>query len=310
MSSEFKIIEQYFRPLTNGDMLHDDAAVLCVPAGYDLIVTSDTLNAGTHFLEDETPENIARKALRTNLSDLASMGARPLSYQLNLAFPQKPSGEWLAAFTGALSQDQAEFGVFCSGGDTTSILGDYLSISITALGLVPVGKALRRDKAKTGDLLMISGPVGDAYLGLKSIRKGLGFTLAETRYRIPYPRLGSVHLLDAINAAADISDGLIADAGHIARASCLGLEISLNEISFSNEILSAIDKGIIIPAQALTGGDDYELAMAVNPEMASVVRSIFPKAQIIGKFVNGQGVTVRDENGAEVQITTSGWTHF
>ncbi|MGB4058336.1 MAG: AIR synthase related protein, partial [Alphaproteobacteria bacterium] len=132
--NEFETIARYFKPLTEGrDALLDDAAVLSVPPGFELVVTSDTLNAGTHFMADAAAGDIARKALRVNLSDLAAMGARPFAYQLNIAFPARPSEGWLAEFTSALMDDQKTFGIFCSGGDTTTILGAF-SISITAMG--------------------------------------------------------------------------------------------------------------------------------------------------------------------------------
>ena len=311
---EFDIIAKYFRPLTGGDPLQDDATVLNIPDGHELVVTSDTLNAGTHFLNDEDPANIAHKALRTNLSDLAAMGANPLCYQLNLAFPEKPSEDWLQRFTKALETDQKQYGLFCSGGDTTSILGGHLSISITALGTVPKGKALHRNGAKEGDLIIITGPVGDAFLGLKSLQTGLEYPAAISRYRLPHPRLQSTAMRDHIHAAADISDGLVADLGHIAAASGLAADIHLDRFRFSGEVQSAFAKNLITPEQALTGGDDYELVLAVAPEHEKAILAAFPEAFpeafVIGRFAKGQGVRVLDEKDQPVSFTASGWSHF
>ncbi len=308
--NEFDIIAKYFRPLTNGDMLQDDAAILEIPAGRELVITSDTLNAGTHFLEDESPANIAHKALRSNLSDLAAMGADPLCYQLNLAFPQKPSEDWFAAFTKALITDQKLFGVYCSGGDTTSIKGDYLSISITALGLVPKGKALRRGGAKEGDLVMLTGPIGDAFLGLKSLRNDLDYPNAINRYRTPHPRLQSADIRDHIHAASDVSDGLLADLSHIAVASGLAADLHIDKFVFSGNVQHAFAKSIITPLQALAGGDDYELVLAVPLEHEKTILETFPNAFTIGTFKTGQGVRIFDEKGTDITPKTKGWTHF
>ena len=191
--NEFEMIERYCVPLTRGhagtDALRDDAAVLGIPSDRELIVTSDTLNEGVHFPEGEDPAFIAHKSLRVNLSDLAAMGADPLSYSLNVAFPEKPAESWLSTFSKALQEDNTRFDIFCAGGDTTSIKGGYLSISVTAFGTVPKGTAVRRSGAKAGDVLLVTGPVGDAVLGLKALRGGLetAYPCAVERYRMPQP---------------------------------------------------------------------------------------------------------------------------
>lgn len=315
---EFSMIEKYFRPLTEGHAgsanLQDDAAVLSVPSGHEIVITSDTLNEGTHFLKGENPEHIARKALRVNLSDLAATGAQPLCYQLNLAFPEKPSESWLVAFTKALQEDQKTFGIFCSGGDTTGIMGDCLSISITAIGTVPAGKALRRGGARAGDVIILTGCIGDAYLGLKSLYNTLDYPHAIARYRTPLPRLQISALRDQIHAAADISDGLIADLGHIAKASGLRADIELGRFIFSPEVQDAIGKGIITQEQAIIGGDDYELVLAVPPNMEqSVIKTLGGYGLspfTIGVFSAGSSVHVLDPSGAPVFFDSAGWAHF
>lgn len=311
--NEFGIIENFFKPLSQGhDELQDDAAVLEIPQGHELVVTSDTLNEGIHFPEGEAPENIAHKALRVNLSDLAAMGAKPLSYQLNIAFPTKPSEEWLQSFTNALLEDQKTYGIFCSGGDTTSIKGDHLSISITALGLVPKGKALRRSGAKDGDKIIVTGFIGDAYLGLKALRENLDFPKAIQRYKKPEPRICEIQeIIPYINAAADISDGFLADAQHIAKASKLGMNIDTSTIKFSGEVETAIAQNIMTKKQAITGGDDYELILAVSPEHTKEVLKYLEdqnlKPFIAGDFRGRTGKFTRNE--AEID-KDSGWTHF
>lgn len=312
--NEFEAIQKYFRPLTDGhDALQDDAAILHIPPGHELIVTSDTLNAGTHFVENASPENIAHKSLRVNLSDLAAMGAKPLAYQLNIAFPQPPEPEWLAAFTAALLKDQKQFSIYCSGGDTTSIHGP-LSISITAMGLVPAGKALRRNDAKPGEHIILTGPVGDALVGLSVLQKKI--KTADDDYFInaafrPIPRIAHIETMrEFCTAAMDISDGLLADLGHICVASNCGADIMIQPGIFSKEA----SKTNVSAEALLTGGDDYELLLSVpSAKSASLLAALkreglFPIK--IGEFRKGEGVTLRDEAGALVSPEKHGWTHF
>ncbi len=312
--NEFEAIQKYFRPLTEGhDALQDDAAILTIPPGHELVVTSDTLNAGTHFVETASPENIAHKSLRVNLSDLAAMGAKPLAYQLNIAFPQKPGADWLAAFTAALLKDQKQFGIYCSGGDTTSIQGP-LSISITAMGLVPAGKALRRNGAKVGDHIILTGPVGDALIGLRVLQKKIKtadddyFTNAAFR---PVPRTAHAETLrEFCTAAMDISDGLLADLGHICTASGCGADIAIQPGMFSKQAVRT-NMGA---ADLLTGGDDYELLLSVPPEKSAPLLTALKREGLfpikIGEFRDGQGVTLRDEAGQLLSPEKHGWTHF
>ena len=318
--NEFDAIEKYFKPLTQGysgcDNLKDDAAVLEIPQGHELVVTSDTLNEGVHFFEGEKPEHIARKALRVNLSDLAAMGATPFSYQLNIAFPQKPDENWLKAFTNALLMDQKTYGVFCSGGDTTSIEGDHLSISITALGLVTKGKALRRSGAKAGDNIILTGSVGDAYLGLKALQENLDFPKAIERYRLPRPRVHEIQgITDYVHAVADISDGYLADSKHIAVASELGTLTFLEKFVYSAEMQVALEKGLVKPLEPLCKGDDYELILAVAPKHVNTVVEHL-KAQnctpmIVGEFTSHKDEHNLLENGKRVFTDQdTGWTHF
>jgi len=322
---EFSIIEKYFAPLTMGQAgsagLQDDGAVLSVPDGHELVVTSDTLNEGVHFMIGESPDVIARKALRVNLSDLASMGARPLCYQLNIAFPQSPKETWLKEFSDALLDENSRYDIFCSGGDTTSIKSDYLSISITAMGCVQRGKAVRRSGAKDGDLIVITGCVGDAALGLKSLLAGgqdvdSAYKKAITRSRLPEPRVGIEKIMhEYVNAAADVSDGLIADSMHIAHASGLGIEIDLCAMSFSKTVQTAINKGDITVGEAVSGGDDYELVMAVSAENAKKLLSELEKSnlkpQVIGRFIdNGLKTKVISNDEYRINASSKGWKHF
>lgn len=321
---EFEIIERYFRPLTNGyggcADLCDDAAVLDIPDGYEVVVTSDTLNEGVHFMRGEAPENIACKALRVNLSDLASMGARPFSYQLNIAFPDKPIDEdWISAFTGALAKDNAKFHVFCSGGDTTRIHADCLSISITAIGVVPKGQAVRRNGAKDGDVIIMTGPVGDAALGLKALQEGLDpklYSNAITRHRVPVPRVGIEEVVrQYAHAAADISDGLLADCMNIARASGLGVEIDMQKFEFSKDVQYGLENNAISYEEILCGGDDYELILAVKESSVNVLLEELQENKlnqlVIGRFTDSKvGFRVLNSGSHRIDFKSLGWKHF
>jgi thiamine-monophosphate kinase len=304
--NEFDLIEKYFAPLSR-DGLKDDAATLSVPGGHELVVSSDTLNAGTHFLENAAPADIAHKALRSNLSDLAAMAAQPLAYQLNLAFPEKPSEKFLKDFTGALAEDQKEFGIFCSGGDTTSINGS-LSISITVMGVIPGGKAPKRGGAKEDDVVILTGPVGDAFIGLQILRgkieTGDDDYFIEKYYR-PRPRLDMIeHLRKHAHAAIDISDGLVADLTHICKQSNLAAEIRITDTLFSPQAQKLLHKGTVTQEELLTGGDDYELVLAV-PAAARV------PGHTIGVFRPGPPqVAAFDVAGTPMAFSHKGWTHF
>lgn len=320
--SEFDIIERYFLPLTMGQAgcgeLKDDGAVINIPDGYELVVTSDTLNAGVHFLEGEAAHNIARKALRVNLSDLASMGAKPLCYQLNIAFPEKPTEAWLSAFSKALQEDNALYDVYCSGGDTTSIKGGFLSISITAMGLVPKGAAVRRGGAKEGYALLVTGTIGDAVLGLRAIRASAedDYARAVSRYQMPQPRMGVHEIMRKYaRAAADVSDGLLADSMNIAKASGLGLEIDPLKTPLSKDVQLALDNNMISWQDILCGGDDYELILAVPEALVKRCMVEFNNINIdlcvIGRFTSkALGLHILDTITYRIDDKNLGWKHF
>ncbi len=321
--NEFDIIERYLLPLTGGnpaaDGLRDDAAVLSIPDEHELVVTSDTLNENVHFMIGDNPENIARKALRVNLSDLASMGAKPLCYQLNIAFPERPDDDWLSRFSNTLKEDNETYDIFCSGGDTTSIKGGFLSVSITAMGIVPKGKAVRRSGAKAGDHIVITGSVGDAYLGLKALQNDLDlqkYSSAVSRYYVPQPRMGIEGALRKyVNAAADISDGFVADCIHIAKSSGLRATIFDDKITFSKDVQLALDEGVTTKEDVLSGGDDYELILAVSPENSDyMIRYLYKKQlnpMLVGEFLsNDSSLPLLSFGSLCIDDVNHGWKHF
>lgn len=319
--NEFEMTQKYFLPLTMGkkdaENLADDAAIIDVPDGYDLVISSDTLNGGTHFLKKEDPANIAHKVLRVNLSDMAAMGAKPYCYQLNLAFSHMPDEKWVKGFTTALHADNAEFDVFCSGGDTTVAEGPLL-VSLTVTGLVPKGKAVKRSTAKVGDLVVLTGPVGRAAVGVKILLDTLQIDapgpFVEACHK-PVPRTNiSEEIAQYARAAVDVSDGLIADLSHVCSTSGVGAQLNLAQIPFTAETAALVDAGIVNYETLLTGGDDYEIAMAVPPEnIEAFTKAAAQKGvelSVIGTFAEGEGVEVLNASDEPMEFKRGGWTHF
>lgn len=313
-SGEFDLIRRHFAPLAlpAGLDLRDDAAVFAVPSGCELVATTDTIVAGIHYLEDEAPASIARRLLRVNISDLAAMGADPLGYLLSTALPAGVDDAWLAAFAAGLAADQAEFGIGLLGGDTVAARGAAV-FGLTALGTVPAGQALRRAGARVGDTIYVTGTIGDAALGLLAARDALPelapvlAAALEARYRQPEPRLGAGRALRGhASAAADVSDGLVADLGHVCTASQVAAVVESARVPLSPAARAAIaaDTGRLVTA--LTGGDDYELvftAAGALPDLGVVVTAI-------GRIEAGQGVRVLGPDGAPLALDRAGYRHF
>ena len=299
--SEFSLIHRYFKPLTmnraEAGALENDTAAFDIPAGKQLVISTDTLSEGVHFFADTPPDIIAQKALRSNLSDIISAGAAPFAYQLALALPRDMDGvqSWLADFTSALLADQKRADIFCSGGDTTSTLGG-VSITITMFGLAEAGKHITRAGAKDGDHIIVTGALGQGALAYQQ-----GKTIAPPMHD---PALAEV-IARYASAAVDISDGLLADLGHICTASGAGAELQAPAIVHQGELITAI-----------TGGDDYEIALTVPPESAHLcmqaLQSCGASHAMIGQMrINVPTITLYDGDGAPIKLPKkSGWQHF
>ncbi|MBL4666646.1 MAG: thiamine-phosphate kinase [Sneathiella sp.] len=321
---EFDVIEDIFSPLSinapGAFGLTDDAAVMSVASGLEMVITKDAMVAGVHFLENDSPENIAKKLLRTNLSDLAAMGAKPVSYLLATAWPDTCDVAWIRRFANGLSEDQKKYNVSLIGGDTVKTSGP-LTLSLTLLGTVETGKSLRRNGAKAGDLVCVSGTIGDAALGLLVALQKLAISddsekkFLLGRYFVPDPRvlLGSA-LTGIASSCIDISDGLLADIGHICRQSNLGAVIERSKIPLSPATQNVILKDPALGERILSGGDDYELAFTVSKERYSeIVRKakiLNINISVIGEMVCETGVSVLDEAGLKISTTSNGWAHF
>ena len=332
---EFALIDSLFAPLTAGEprafSLQDAAAELHESAR---VVSKDVLIAGVHFPVDQPLDIAARKALRVNLSDMAAMGAKPVEYLLGCAWPGNTDLCDIKSFVDGLAVDQATYRLNLLGGDTTRHAGSApLVISVTMLGAAPKGGVLNRSGARQGDDVFVSGTIGDARLGLSialgdlevgdlevdGLEKGRddGAFLLD-RYQLPSPRIALGGALSGIaTSAIDISDGLIADAGHIARTSAKRLCLQAEEIPVSAPALCWIKQqrsSRTALGQLVSGGDDYELLFTASPKSRRAVemaaRLTRTSVARIGTVKAGSGVELIDEKGAPMPLKATGYSHF
>lgn len=324
MSGEFERIARYLAPLAadrpEAFGLTDDAALLRPPSLGSYVTTLDTMVEGVHYLPDDPPELIARKLLRVNLSDLAAMGAAPYGYLLSLCLPRERDDAWLAAFCEGLRADQEAFGIRLLGGDSVSAKGPTV-LSLCAIGEAEEDKLLRRSGAQAGDLLFVSGSIGDGVLGLGVRRREFLWLASEERdylaqrYQLPEPRLALATALRGVaTAALDVSDGLLADAGHLAETSDVAIEISGPRVPLSNAAESVLAEDPELFISLLGGGDDYELLFTAPPEarpavLAAAEASATPVAEI-GSVATGEGVSLLNRAGEEICVDRKGWAHF
>ena len=324
MTGEFDLIETYLAPLAGPGTfgLKNDAAVFSVAAGEAVVATADAMVQGIHFLAEDPPDLVARKLLRVNLSDIAAMGARPFGYLLTVALPRALGEDWFAGLASGLAADQEAFQVALLGGDTVTTPGPP-TLSLTALGRVAEGRALRRDAAKAGDEVYLSGSLGDGALGLLVLQGRLsGLADAERdvlagRYRLPQPRLGLGQALAArglASAAIDVSDGLVADLGHIAAGSGLAAVVEAEALPLSPAASAALAADSALLGTLLTGGDDYELLFTAAPAARQTLAALAGELELtlarIGRLEAGSGVTVLDRQGKVLALERGGWAHF
>jgi thiamine-monophosphate kinase len=311
---EFDLIRKYFAPLATSpgaDGLRDDVAEIAP----GLIATKDAIVEGVHFLSSDPLDTVAKKLVRVNVSDIIAKGARPDAALLALVWPKGRAVDEIGAFAAALGEDLKHWGAHLVGGDTTATDGP-LTLTLTLLGKCGPRGPIRRSGAEPGDDVWISGTIGDGWLGLQAARGSFGAmsasdrTLLVTRYRVPEPP--PLALADVIathaSASIDVSDGLVADAGHVADASGVGIVIRVADVP-----LSAAGRGYLANPKAdamalLTGGDDYQ-ALFTAPVSA---RGGIERADLtrIGAVEQGSGVRLLDARGAVLTPPKGGWTHF
>ena len=323
-SGEDSLIARYFRPIATDPgafRLDDDAAALKAE-GCDIVVTTDAIVEGVHFLPDDPPDSIARKALRVNLSDLAAKGAVPAGFVLTLAL-RHADENWLQPFATALGEDAMQFGCPLLGGDTVSTPGP-LMVSVTAFGRVPDGKMVHRSGAKSGDRVMVTGTIGDAALGLAVLKGGKVHAAAGAdaramladRYRVPQPRVALAEIIRAhATAAMDVSDGLAGDLTKLCGASGVSAVIDLASIPLSETARDLVVRGVVGLETLIAGGDDYEILCTVPEDR---VRTFGEAAQRAGVAVSSIGSIVAgisapkfiDGQGREVALERLSYGHF
>jgi thiamine-monophosphate kinase len=322
-SGEDSLISRYFRPLATDPGafdLTDDAAILKSSTG-EIVVTTDAIVEGVHFWPNDPPDTIARKALRVNLSDLAAKGAAPAGFVLTLAL-RAPDDAWLTPFAHALGEDAAQFGCPLLGGDTVSTPGP-LMISITAFGRVPAGEMVRRNGAKAGDRVMVSGTIGDAALGLGLLKGGAAAALGGDeramligRYRVPQPRVGLAQAVrEHASAAMDVSDGLAGDLAKLCAASGVSAAIDAQSIPLSGPARTWLSGGAVGIESIVCGGDDYEI-LCTMPEnrfeaFAQAAQLAGVPVASIGTIIAGSAVPrFIDGQGAEIALSQLSYSHF
>ncbi len=323
-SAEDSLIARYFRPLATDPgafNLGDDAAILKA-SGDDIVVTTDAIVEGVHFLPDDPPDTVARKALRVNLSDLAAKGATPAGFVLTLVL-RAADDAWLTPFARGLGSDAGLFDCPLLGGDTVSTPGP-LTISITAFGRVPVGKMVRRSGAKPGDRVVVTGTIGDAALGLDILKGGAAAALADTgakamligRYRVPQPRNALAKAVrDHAHAAIDVSDGLAGDLAKLCGVSGVSAVIDAPSIPLSAAAAALLARGTVGIDEIVSGGDDYEILCTIAEDRFEAFVQAAGHAGVavtsIGMVVAGSSVPrFLDGEGREIALPRLSYSHF
>ena len=315
---EFELIRQFFAAAPCAQAgegvalgIGDDCALLELPAGEQLAISTDTLVSGVHFPDSADPFLLGQRALGVSVSDLAAMGATPVGFTLALTLP-RAEASWLEAFASGLEQMAQRCAIRLIGGDTTR---GPLSLTLSVFGRVPSGLALTRKGAQVGDLLCVGGELGDAAGALPLVlgqqrAESAGAAALLARYWSPLPQLElGLALRGKATAALDISDGLLADCGHIAAASGVELIIEQAQVPLSNALLAQVGEASALQC-ALSGGDDYRLAFTLPPEYLADLQQAGLPVRVIGRVAAGQGVILLDAKGLPVQPPRSGYQHF
>jgi len=321
---EFEFIQNLLADLAGpeGLGLVDDAAIWSPPRGQDAVITTDTIVEGVHFPVGRFDFELAQKLLRVSVSDLTAKGADPIGYFLSLCLPPWVRPTDLEAFVDGLGNDQAWYGMSLWGGDTVTTKKTCV-LSATIIGTVPKGKTVLRTGARAGELLCVSGTIGDAYLGLQSVMKEPAFDNLQTKaweqaYHVPNPPYSLRETIRKYaSACADVSDGLLADAAHIAKASSVGIDVFLGSVPVSLQTRAWLLAQPDIQKARLklvTGGDDYQTLLSVPQHMLKKLQKAFKVDNIdltvIGKITEGSQIRCLDDLGREIEVVKAGYQHF
>ena len=325
-SGEDSLIARYFKPIATeaGAFGLDDDAAILKARGEDVVVTTDAIVEGVHFLPDDPPATVARKALRVNLSDLAAKGATPAGFVLTLAL-RHADERWLTAFAQALGEDATSFGCPLLGGDTVSTPGP-LTVSITAFGRIAEGKMVHRSGARAGDRVMVTGTIGDAALGLDVLKGGAAATalagdaaakeMLISRYRVPQPRTALAQAICAhASAAMDVSDGLAGDLAKLCAASGVSSAINTSLVPLSAAAAGLLARSVTGIETLIAGGDDYEILCTVPEGKMAALAADAARAGValtmIGTITPGTGAPrFLDSQGNEMPLRRLSYSHF
>jgi thiamine-monophosphate kinase len=315
---EFSIIERYFKSISNLSQHEntviigpgDDCAVLRVPDDMELCVSTDTLLEGVHFLPNSRAKVVASRTMAANLSDLAAMGATPYAFLLAMTFPEARE-DWLEDFSTTLAEIIEQYQVPLVGGNLSK---GPLSLTVTIMGTVPAGSAIKRSGASVGDDIYVTGTLGDAAQGLALSRKGEADGYLVSRYQSPVARIAAGRQLRGLaNSLIDISDGLVAEIGHLAETDSLGAEIVAWELPLSKELVKSAGEDIAI-SMALFSGDDYELCFTADPADSGEIKAVSDSIDVpmtrIGVVTDGGEIVIRDSKGEPMDFGNAGYEHF
>jgi thiamine-monophosphate kinase len=326
-SEEDRLIATYFRPIATHPGafgLADDAAAIAPPPGCDLVLTADGVISGVHFFPEDPADAVARKALRINLSDLAAKGAAPLGFLLSIGLPAGLPDDWLKCFARGLRQDAEHYGCPLLGGDTDRSPG-AITVYIAALGTVPHGGMVRRKGARPGDVVVVTGAVGDAALGLlvrqdatAAGRWRLDAAMRDHllgRYLLPQPRTAVAQALRRhASAAIDVSDGLVGDLAKLCRVSGVGADAAIADVPLSQAARQVVAAAPALIETILTGGDDFEVIATVAPDRLAALREEAAAADVtvtrIGTVRAGEGAHFRDADGRALAFRRPSYSHF
>ena len=327
-AGETGIIQTYFAPLaadTPGAFgLNDDAGLIQPPDGFEIVLTTDMIIGGIHYLDNAAPQDIAYKALGVNVSDLCAKGADPAVYLLSIALPENPDPAWLEGLRDGFAEAQSDFGCMLLGGDTVHTTGP-VAISITAAGHVPEKGMVRRSGAEKGDFVYVTGTIGDAALGLLLMKESTGTQTVsreqadhlKSRYRRPQPRMSAIALVrEHANAAMDISDGLVGDFSKLCAASGAGGVLNAADVPLSSAAAAWLGQRPSDLEHVLTGGDDYEILMCVSQKHTAPFEDACAAHGLqvtrIGEIVSPDkdGVRVLDRDGSAIKFAHQSYDHF
>ena len=314
---EFEFIAKHLTQLCGPQALDlkDDVAVWTPPSGQDAVISMDTIVEGVHFPNGKFDAELAQKLIRVNVSDIIAKGADPLGYVLSLCLPKQIHENQLAEFCKGLAKDQEKYGLKLWGGDTTRTNASCV-LSLTIIGTLPRKKVVLRSGAQVGDILCVSGTIGDSYLGLQSLLENIEEQNEcwDTAYHLPEPPFKMRHQIrEFASAALDISDGLIADATHLAKASRIGLNIDLSKIPLSPETKQWVGRQknyMDALIKLASGGDDYQVLLTIPKDEYEQALKQGIKITEIGVTTDELGVKCHDVNGEQIKTPKSGYTHF